>query len=142
MEAVHCEIQSFVWKYMHLCSMGFNASLNLNCVDGKTVINLSTAVHHHPEQPIYSKSSQSGKVKPSRLRRRKKRQEYRRTLEVDKEVHQSFDLPHEVTNQEFEKPIIRSFWTRLGKPFTGKHRSRESKPIYILYPVSWRGGGS
>ena len=106
MEAAHCEIQSFVWKYMHLCSMGFNASLNLNCVDGQTVINLSTAVHHHPEQPIYSKSSQSGKVKPSRLRRRKKRQEYRRTLEVDKEVHQSFDLPHEVTNQEFEKSIM------------------------------------
>ena len=75
MAAVHLEIQSFIYKFSELASIGCNTSLNFTSTQGKIYANF-TAELGHLNSPFYPATNYYGmKLSPTRNRRRQRRQE-------------------------------------------------------------------
>ena len=74
--SVFAEVQSFVTKFMQLTSLGLHGSLNLSNNDGRMLVNFSMDLGS-----LLSPSSENfafaHRIKPSRVRRRKRRENAR-----------------------------------------------------------------
>ena len=84
------EMFSFIQKFQQLSYNGFDASLNFNSYQGTVYVNFNASLGHlmYPPQPAYTNSNyvrSSGKkfniMKPSRIRRKKRREEKRHSGE-------------------------------------------------------------
>ena len=81
--AASYEISTFLQKFNQLSTSGFTANLNLSCCEGRITINLNADVRSlmsfdHPPPPP-PRPPLFKHVKPSQLRRRKRRQDLTKT---------------------------------------------------------------
>ena len=74
--SVYAEIHSFISKFMQLTSLGLNGNVNFSSNGGRLFVNLNVDLGNHLTPPSHSFTS-SPKVKPSRVRRRKRRENAR-----------------------------------------------------------------
>ena len=74
--SVFAEVQSFVTKFMQLTSLGLHGSLNLSNNDGRMLVNFSMDLGSLLS-PSSENFASSHRVKPSRVRRRKRRENAR-----------------------------------------------------------------
>ena len=93
MAAIPAEINSFLCKFSQLFYSGINASLTLNCRDGKLSIGLNADLD--PVQQFgYEEQNTSQAFKPSRLRRRQRRREKQKLIDptqCDQDLSQPCD---------------------------------------------------
>ena len=77
------EVQSFVWKLLQLCSDDIHADLNISCKNRKISMNMHLELDEVSlpviNKPLYNTKNYQNSYKPSRLRRRKKRELSRQT---------------------------------------------------------------
>ena len=66
------EMQSFMWKFLTVCDIGYSANLSFDCYNGKISATLKTELSALSEEPLLRKFQ-----KPSKIRRRKRRQAIR-----------------------------------------------------------------
>ena len=75
----HNELQSFLFKFAHLSSLGFDASLKCDCDGGKVTVILQSTLYTIQDPEVLHAAPISSKIyaKPSRIRRRQRRREAR-----------------------------------------------------------------
>ena len=75
----HNELQSFLFKFAHLSSLGFDASLKCDCDGGKVTVILQSTLYTIQDPQVLHAASISSKnyAKPSRIRRQQRRREAR-----------------------------------------------------------------
>ena len=79
MAGVNGEMQSFINKFQQMNYDGFNTSLNFSSCQGTIYVSFYASLGQPIEQPHKSYSMKCSRGKPSRIRRRKKREESRQS---------------------------------------------------------------
>ena len=88
MTTVHWEMQSFIWKLSQLAHAGFNASLNFNFYQGRMFVNFSSDLGEF-QVPV----KRSKHVKPSQIRRNKRRREARVVAQNENPSEEGITFP-------------------------------------------------
>ena len=95
--ATYVEVQSFVSKYLHLTSCGIDADLKFSTKNGKVDISFHVSLMN-----AISSSDNNRHVKPSRLRRRRRRQANRSETSSDEAPIVTKPLPFNQSTTEME----------------------------------------
>ena len=109
------EMFSFIQKFQHLSYNGFDVNLNFSSYQGIVYVNFNASLGPlmHPPQPVYtiptyekSSAKKFNQMKPSRVRRKQKREGKRNSQQDTSTEHLlDLDLPLQTNETEAMKPI-------------------------------------